>query len=253
MGFAFVNSTQACADACRTRHPDAYGGSCQYFNIWTAVVDGVRTKTTCAMVSTFSIIIWRWLIPWQYYFPAVASSATNTGQGNLAIIESAGFRRNTYVIDGGFERFPCSETFCFATEYEYWVGSSAAGGKFDATVFSWRPYAHFGNAVAILGSAYGTDTLPGTLRPRKALDTKAGQKYVIEFFHFSSYGSPAQQNATFLDVLWNGEVIVHMEPGYTPWRFYQVLVNGKGGDKLAFHGGKAPAYSFLDDIRVVLA
>lgn len=42
---------QACADLCNTRGADASGGSCQYFNIWRAVVNGNPTTYTCSMVS----------------------------------------------------------------------------------------------------------------------------------------------------------------------------------------------------------
>jgi len=41
-----------------------------------------------------------------------------------------------------------------------------------------------------------------------------------------------------------------LHPGYTNWEFFSFTVVGAGNDVLAFHGGKAPAWSFLDDVAV---
>lgn len=53
MGFVFLDryDVEACAAVCNIRDADAVGGSCKYFNIWRAVVNGVPTTYTCTMVS----------------------------------------------------------------------------------------------------------------------------------------------------------------------------------------------------------
>lgn len=104
-----------------------------------------------------------------------------------------------------------------------------------------------------MGSAENTDALSGTLSPAKALKTEAGKTYSIQFFHSSVFSGQSLEGPAFVDILWNGATIATIRPGYSPWTFYQFTVTAKGNDKLAFHGGIAPAYSFLDDIYVFLA
>jgi hypothetical protein len=55
MGFAFLDrfDVDACAQQCNTRGADAQGGECQFFNIWRALVNGIPTTYTCAMVSNY--------------------------------------------------------------------------------------------------------------------------------------------------------------------------------------------------------
>ena len=53
MGFAFLDryDVDACAAECNKRGGDGWGGACQYFNIWRAVVNGNPTTYSCSMVS----------------------------------------------------------------------------------------------------------------------------------------------------------------------------------------------------------
>lgn len=48
----------ACAQQCNTRAYQAplgsSGGPCIYFNLWTAVVNGVPSANICSMVSAFN-------------------------------------------------------------------------------------------------------------------------------------------------------------------------------------------------------
>lgn len=235
MGFAFIDKydVDACAALCNTRGADGQGGSCQYFNIWRALVRGVPTTYTCSF----------------YYIPADASTAVNYGQGDLKVTYSRGYRRKSLAIDGGFEAYTCKE-FCFDASYAHWIGTSPKGGSLDASIFHYTPYAHSGSSVALLGSANGADALPGTLTAAKPLATVPGKKYVIAFFHASVYSGQAAEKDAFFDVLWNDQVIKSYTPGYQPWTFYEITVTAKGNDKLAFRGGKAPAWSFIDDVDV---
>jgi len=41
-----------------------------------------------------------------------------------------------------------------------------------------------------------------------------------------------------------------LRPGWSVWKYYTVEVVGMGQDEIAFHGGSAPAWSFIDDISV---
>lgn len=52
MGFVFLDQydVAACASLCNSRDADPVGGSCKYFDIWRALVDGVPTTYTCSTV-----------------------------------------------------------------------------------------------------------------------------------------------------------------------------------------------------------
>ncbi len=124
------------------------------------------------------------------------------------------------------------------------------GGTDDATIFFFAPFAHNGNAVALLGSAEADDALPGTLTPAKPLATIPGRQYSIGFFQSSSFSPPAQEAAAFVNVLWNGEIVATIRPGFANFEFFQFTVTSVGKDVLSFNGGAAPAWSFIDDITV---
>lgn len=238
MGFAFIDKydVNACAALCNTRGSDRVGGACQYFNIWRALVNGVPTTYTCSF----------------YYLVADESTAVNYGQGDLKVTYSRGYKRKPLTIDGGFEGYTCpnDDEFCFAASYSAWIGISPAGGSLDASIFHYAPYTRTGSSVALLGSASGIDTLSGTLTPRAALKTVAGKKYSITFFHQSTYAGPEAEKDAFVDIMWNGAIVQTIRPGYESWKFYEFTVTAVGNDKLAFHGGKAPAWSFIDDVNV---
>ncbi|KAE9403666.1 hypothetical protein BT96DRAFT_964469 [Gymnopus androsaceus JB14] len=238
MGFVFLDQydVEACAALCYNRDADAVGGVCQYFNIWRAVVKGVPTTYTCSM----------------YYIPTDNSTAINYGQGDLVVTWSRGYKRTNYVQDGNFEAYTCEGglNFCFTQSDSTWTGSSPQGGDDDATIFHYEPYAHSGTSVGLLGSAYDSDSLAGTLAPAKSLATEQAVNYIIQFFHSSSYSGQEGEKNAFVDVIWNGVVIATITPGYSVWKPYQYRVSGRGDDTLAFTGGSAPAYSFIDDISV---
>jgi hypothetical protein len=240
MGFVFLEryDVAACAQECNKRGADPVGGACVYFNIWRAVVNGNPTTYTCSM----------------YFVPTDASTATNTGQGDLKVTYSRGYKRKNYIIDGGFEGFTCpnNDEFCYATSYANWIGTSPPGGFLDGVIIHFQPYAHLGSSVGLLGAGAGTDTLSGTLTPAQPLQTVAGKKYVVGFFHSSSFSGPTYEAPAFVDIMWNGQIVKTIKPGYSDWLYYTVEVVAQGNDVLAFHGGVAPAWSFLDDISVFL-
>ena len=90
------------------------------------------------------------------------------------------------------------------------------------------------------------------MAPRKPLKTTKGKKYTITFFQSSSFSSPEEEANAHVDVLWNGKVVFSFG-GFSQWTFEQVKVTGAGNDKLAFRGGAAPAWTFIDDIAVFQA
>ncbi|KAL0578875.1 hypothetical protein V5O48_003108 [Marasmius crinis-equi] len=243
MGFAFLDryDVQACADLCNSRGVDSQGGACAYFNIWRAVITDQPRTYTCSM----------------YYLPTDASTAVNYGQGNLKVTQSRGYRRKNLVTDGGFESYQCGDgsDFCYgnSTTGNGWIASSPSGGTLDATVFHYKPYAHSGNGVVILGSAVGADVFSGTLKPAQPLNTVAGKTYKIQWFMASTYSGAILQADAFLNVLWNNESVQFFKTGYSPWNYYEVTVTAKGNDQLAFTGGNGTAYTFVDDISVYLA
>jgi hypothetical protein len=73
-------------------------------------------------------------------------------------------------------------------------------------------------------------------------------KYTIMFFLASDYSTPALEAPSFVEVIWNGVVVTTIRAGYSPWTYYSVDVTAVGDDTVAFHGGKAPAWTFIDDI-----
>lgn len=86
------------------------------------------------------------------------------------------------------------------------------------------------------------------------LETEAGKKYRVGFFQNSAFSGPTLQTDAFVEVLWNGEVAktykVKDEGFSAEWKWVEVDVVAKGNDVLAFRGGKAPAWTFLDDVAV---
>ncbi|KAF9059096.1 hypothetical protein BDP27DRAFT_1431856 [Rhodocollybia butyracea] len=239
MGFAFIDQydVAACAALCDTRGADPVGGACQYFNIWRALVDGVPTTYSCAM----------------YYIVADASTAVNFGQGDLQVTESRGYSRKNVVVDGGFEGYTCGGLdvpLCFTQGYANWQGTSPVGGNFDASIFNYQPYAHTGNSVGLLGSAFGSDQLSGTIAPASPLATVAGQSYTLQFFHSSFYSGAQAEASASMSIIWNGVTIDTIHPGFSQWTGHQYTVTAQGNDLLQFTGGSAPAYVFIDDIAL---
>ncbi|KAJ8073755.1 hypothetical protein PM082_012033 [Marasmius tenuissimus] len=241
MGFAFLDryDVQACANLCNTRGYDSQGGACTYFNIWRAVITDQPRTYTCSM----------------YYLPADASTAVNYGQGTLKVTQSRGYRRKNLVIDGGFEGYTCSDggDFCYGNSTSNWIAISPSGGTLDATIFHYKPYAHSGNSVVILGSTIGADVFSGTIKPSKPLATEAGKTYKIQWFMASTYSGPVLERDAILSVRWNDEIVQTFQTGYSNWAFYEVSVVAKGNDQLSFTGGKSTAYTFLDDVSVYVA
>jgi hypothetical protein len=118
-------------------------------------------------------------------------------------------------------------------------------------IFHFSNYAFAGNGVGTLGSGDGDDALSGTLTPAKPLDTTAGAKYTIQFFHASSFNDKLETGA-FVDILWNGQKVATINPGDSPYKPYQFDVTAQGKDVLSFHGGSFPAYDFIDNVDLFL-
>jgi hypothetical protein len=156
------------------------------------------------------------------------------------------------VIDGGFEGYMACDSFCYTQSYVNWIGTSPPGGTLDATIFHFEPYAHYGYGSGLLGSGTGVDDFPGTLTPAEPLQTVAGRKYTICLFLASAFSGASSEAAAFVEILWNGDVVLTIYSGYTNWEFVSVDVVAVGNDLLAFRGGRAPAWSFIDDIAVYL-
>ncbi|KAJ7509561.1 hypothetical protein B0H11DRAFT_2184145 [Mycena galericulata] len=241
MGFAFIDKYDvgACASLCNGRGADPAGGVCQFFNIWRALVDGVPTTYTCAMLT----------LVLQYFLVADESTAVNFGQGDLVVTLSRGYSRISAATDGGFEGFTECDDFCFDTSYANWIGTSSPGGDEDATIFFFPPYAHTGHGSGLLGAAFGDDALSGTLTPAAPLTTESGKNYVVQVFVSNDFSGQPIEDPAFVDVLWNG-VRVGGVTGFQHYTPLQVSVVGTGKDVLAFRGGDAPAWSFIDDVSV---
>ncbi|KAJ7578266.1 hypothetical protein C8J56DRAFT_1170591 [Mycena floridula] len=240
MGFAFLDryDVQACTDLCRSRGADPNGGGCQFVNIWRALVDGIPTTYTCSF----------------YYIPADQSSAVNTGQGDLQVTFSRGYRRISVLPDGGFESFSnCKgKAVCFTESDANWIGACDFGGQLDAVIFDFPLFAHSGHSAVALGSANGFDNHPGSFTAAHPLTTKPGRNYVVQLFHGGFVASSKAQKSS-VTIKWNGQTIGTISAGNSPWTFFQFPVKAKGKDTFSFTGGSFPAYDFLDDIFIFLA
>ncbi|KAJ7676729.1 hypothetical protein DFH06DRAFT_1266209 [Mycena polygramma] len=238
MGFAFIDKydVDACAELCNGRGADPNGGGCAYFNIWRAVVDGVPTTYTCSM----------------YFLVSDESTAVNTGQGPLVVTFSRGYARKSVLPDGGFEGFTECSDFCFAASYANWIGITPFGGDFDASIFFFTDYAHTGHGSALLGAAFGDDSLPGTLKPVHPLTTEKGAAYVVQCFMSSAFSGEQLEEPAKVDILWNGARVGGVS-GFSEYTFVEAPVVGTGRDLLSFVGGAAPAWTFIDDCNVYKA
>ncbi|CAK5283109.1 unnamed protein product [Mycena citricolor] len=243
MGFAFLDryDPSACAQMCNQRQADDKGGACKFFNIWRAMVNDTPKTYTCSM----------------YYEPTNASTATNTGQGDLKVTLSRGYRRISHISDGTFESYTCSDggVFCFTEQAAGWKGLSTTGGSLDATIFHYAPYAHMGTGCALLGCAFGTDNHTGMLVPTSSFSALTKDKtYEVQLFSSSMYSGMELEANSLLQVIWNGVMVGNVTAGYSDWKYHAFSVTALGGgqDKLVLQGGSAPAYVFIDDVYVFL-
>ncbi|KAJ7725893.1 hypothetical protein B0H14DRAFT_3169619 [Mycena olivaceomarginata] len=228
MGFSFLDKydVDACALLCNGRGVDSNGGGCAYFNIWRAVVDGIPTTYTCSM----------------YYLAADESTAVNYGQGSLVVTLSRGYARKSALIDGGFEGY--NRVRQVLSHPTVWPTPRSSSNP---------TYAHTGHGAALLGAAFTDDAEAGKLTPAQPLQTDKGANYVVQCFVWSGFASPGVEAAAKVDILWNGER-VGGSSGYTEeYTFVQAPVVATGSDTLAFVGGAAPAWTFIDDCKVYKA
>ena len=62
-----------------------------------------------------------------------------------------------------------------------------------------------------------------------------------------------EEAGAYVQVVWNGEVVADIVPEFSyGWIYRTVAVTASGNDRLAFVGGNAPAWMFLDNIAVFI-
>lgn len=86
-------------------------------------------------------------------------------------------------------------------------------------------------------------------------DLLPSRRYTIGFFHYGGFGGPVFEEDILVDVLWNYQVVGVYTPGFNEsWIYLEadVVAKGDGTDSLMFIGGRAPAWSFVDDIVLML-
>ncbi|TFK66931.1 hypothetical protein BDN72DRAFT_871415 [Pluteus cervinus] len=232
-----------CAVECTNLAPSTSNGVCQFFNINQVSVAGTAATTSCLL----------------YSIPKSKSDLSSSTKDNTTFSYSRGYRRITALPDGGFESyqscdpsssFPSPPTsFCFTYSTPTWSCQSSANGFDDCSIIHFSPYAHTGTTVSLLGSLTNTDNHFGTLSPSSPLNaTTPGGVYHLGFWHYGAYSGPELQKDAFVDVLWNFQPTMTVVPGYTPWLYFWTTVEARGDDFLLLVGGKAPAWSFVDDI-----
>ena len=92
--------------------------------------------------------------------------------------------------------------------------------------------------------------MPGTLTLAKPLQTVAGEKYTIAFFHASAFSGFEREASAFVEIFWNGDIVSTIKFGFSNYKYYSFNVVGTSNGVLALRGGAAPAWSFIDDIVV---
>lgn len=216
MGFAFLDQydVNACAQLCNTRGPDQWGGACQYFNIWRAVVDGNPTTYTCSM----------------YYLVADPSTATNYGQGSLVVTWARGYRRKHFVSDDDFE-----------SDDTNWQTHPSSSIVHDATI------AYEGTGAGSLGPA---NSGPVTLSPAQPLNTNAGDSHILTFFASSqpTVAGSSLSGSTTAQVLWNGSPVLSIAPQTTNWAYYSISLTAQGNDVLAFEQTDGTTSTLVDNV-----
>lgn len=178
----------------------------------------------------------------QYFIPSDNSTAVNYGQGDLEVTFSRGYKRQSFIVDGGFESFFCPsqdpQDICWTESDTNWVGTDSPGGHWDTLIFSHQPYAFAGHSVATFGSGDGSDSFPGTLTVAQPLNTVAGTAYTLQGFFFTGFNDASQEVNASLDVNWNGNTIATVQNIGSSWTLQQFQVTAKGNDILSFHGGE---------------
>ncbi|TFK73173.1 hypothetical protein BDN72DRAFT_876060 [Pluteus cervinus] len=152
--------------------------------------------------------VYGFCVPRQHYVPTDAS--TNTGQGNLQVTYSRGYKRITYLPDGSFESYIDCDG-CWTLVNPNWLPTSPPGGDFDAELFYRPAWAHTGHSFAILASGFGSGAFAGTLTPKAPLNTVAGKQYLITFFQ-QSMGLDSQDAVA--EVQWNGATVLTINLGF---------------------------------------
>lgn len=190
----------------------------------------------------------------QFYTATNESTALNDGGGAAKITNSRGYRRISLVDDGDFENYTCDDgkDFCHTDASATWKGVSS-GSYTDASIFHYAPYAHKSNSSGLLGEINERDDLPGILTPANPLKTTKGENYTIALFYWSGFNDPTTEKNAFVNVSWNSQVVGEITSVSTSWSFYSFPVTAQGNDELKFLGGKAPAWSFIDDVFVFLS
>ncbi|KAF9480588.1 hypothetical protein BDN70DRAFT_603567 [Pholiota conissans] len=236
----------ACAASCNAHGFNTTGGPCVFFNIWTAVINGASGNTVCSL----------------YNSVAANSTSTYTGQGDLIVTASRGYKRKSLIKDGSFQDYTCVVTKTNGCPYapsRYWTRFVPAG--YDFVLINNGP-AHTGNSSTFFyfsppspdAYAYGA-TLEYAL-PTNAVE---GKTYVISFFYTNSNYSPAPTNLTgpLVSALWNGVSVIGA-PQVGPETFdglsYMNIfgeVVAQGGDTFALQNGIAFAHAmYVDDISI---
>ncbi|PPQ98297.1 hypothetical protein CVT26_013492 [Gymnopilus dilepis] len=245
MGFVLLDTydVDACAQHCNTRAFDENSGPCIFFNIWQAVVSGAPSAITCSLYNT----------------DTDASTATNTGQGNLQVSLSRGFSRSSNLQDGSFQDYTCVVTEQNGCPFEpsnFWERVYVY--PYDFVLVDNFP-AHSGTSSLFLFFAPpdpSSPTFGSTLTYTQPLNTVAGQKYIISFFFIRSDFSPLPNpaNGPLFSVLWNGVDVLDVLQVGTLNSYVNVLVEVTAtgaADTLVFKNGVSFSHaSYIDDIAV---
>ncbi|TFK61851.1 hypothetical protein BDN72DRAFT_827999 [Pluteus cervinus] len=224
---------QACANLCTRQAADPRFGLCKFFNIYRISNDGIPSTYACNV------------------FALVTGEEHLVSPNGIVIRDSRGYARTNFLVDGGFEAYADCDWFCFTEHTANWDGiTNTTVGFMDATVFYYETYAYVGHSVGLLGSAYANEYYPGTLQSKHAIQTIPGKSYVVSFFVDNTFSGAQFEVDAWHEVMWNGVAAQTWQAGYHDWKHYQTTVVGTGNDIFGIHGGKAPAYSFIDEIYI---
>jgi len=116
----------------------------------------------------------------------------------------------------------------------------------DAWIYLLPGFAHSGSAFAVLGGVYGYDPFAGALTAAKQLKTAPGKtSSTTKALLGLRYKPLGSQRCHGKGRRYYRQLRTRLVPTMT--------VTAKGEEILTFYGSKAPAYSFVDDVKICLA
>ncbi|KAF9480574.1 hypothetical protein BDN70DRAFT_877402 [Pholiota conissans] len=197
----------------------------------------------------------------QYNTLTDASTATNTGQGNIQVTASRGYNRISLIQDGSFQDYTCilqPGGSCPFIPSAFWTRVIPGQNDF-ILVNNYQGITHSGTSAALF--FFTTNSPPpflgSTLTYALPLNAVPGKTYVISLFHTPS-SDQSTSGAPMVSALWNGVPAINItQPGpvdiSTVLTYFniQAEVVATGHDTFVLQDGTAFTHTvYIDDIAI---